>query len=573
MSANDSSLLRKAIARHQAGDLRQAMSAYQQVLAADPRNPDALHMLGVALAQAGRAAEAAALIRSAVEIRPENGWIHFNLGNSLSALQRHSEALVCYQRAAALLPQNLDMQGAACNTALTLGRFSDALAASERVLALRPDDVGALLAKAAALIGLERAGEALPCCDRALELMPDDSRVLVRRGIALVKLERLEEAEACLTRAVTLNPSEGLAHCYLGNLHVIRRRHELALASFSRGLELLPDNSDARWNIGLLRLLRGELQQGWDLYEERFARDAYSGNARRFKEPRWTGRESLQGRRILLWAERGLGDTLHFCRYAPLVRDLGAEVILEVQPRLKALLHGQFPGITVVARDTPLEPFDYECPLLSVPRAFGTELGNIPVLVPYLRAEPDAVARWSSRLPSDTTLRVGIAWQGNPDAEKNWARGRSLPLAALEPLAHQPGVSLISLQTGPPMRQLESVAFSDRILSFGEDLDAGAGAFLDSAAIVMSLDLVISSDTAVAHLAGALGVPVWVALHVTSEWRWLLNRSDSPWYPTMRLFRQKVPGDWSAVVEGICASLAEFAARRPTAHGSGDESR
>lgn len=573
MTPNDSSLLHKAVARHQAGDLLQAISGYRQVLAAEPRNADALHMLGVALAQTGRAAEAVSLIRSASEIRPDNGWMHFNLGNSLSALQRHSEALACYQHAAVLVPQNLEMQAAICNAALTLGRFTDALAASQRVLSLRSDDVGMLLAKAAALIGLDRAGEAIPCCDRALQLMPDDARVLVRRGMALAKVERLEEAEACLTRAVALNPADGLTHCYLGNLHVTRRRHELALASFSRGLELLPDNGDARWNIGLLKLLRGELQEGWDLYEERFSRDANSGHARRFQEPRWTGREQLEGKRILLWAERGLGDTLHFCRYAPLVRDLGAEVILEVQPRLEPLLEGQFPGITVVARDTPLQPFDYQCPLLSVPRAFATELGNIPASVPYLKAAPEAVERWSGRLPGDSALRIGVAWQGNPDAEKNWARGRSMPLGALEPLAYQAGVSLISLQTGPGMRQLESVAFSDRILSFGEDLDAGPGAFLDSAAIVMSLDLVIASDSAVAHLAGALGAPVWVALHATSEWRWLLDRSDSPWYPTMRLFRQDTPGDWSGVVRRICASLAKFNARRPTAHWSAVESR
>jgi tetratricopeptide (TPR) repeat protein len=561
MSAADGTLLRRAVAQHQSGKLPQAIAAYRQVLTVDPRNPDALHMLGVALAQAGRPLDAVPLIQRALETYPNNGLVHLNLANALSALQRYAEALASYQRAAELAPQNAALHGAVCRAALMVGRHAEVLASSERALRLQPSDFGTLLNRATSLIELDRLMEALACCDRALALAPDYWGVHLRRGVTLAKLGRYSEAEVHLARGVALDPSNAAAHYDLGNLHGAQRRHELALASFMRALELRPDYPEARWNVALLRLLRGELREGWALYEERFAMDAWQGAKRRFEGPRWTGREPLDGKRILLWAERGLGDMLQFSRYATLVRDLGAEVVLEVHARLRVLLEGQFPGVPTVALGTASGTFDYQCPLLSLPHALGTELETIPAGVPYLKADPAAVERWSRRLPGDGSLRIGIAWQGNPDAERNWARGRSWSLAALEPLAREPVASLISLQTGPAARQLDSVAFANRIVSFGEELDAGPNAFVDTAAIMMSLDLVICSDTSVAHLAGALGIPVWVALHTTSEWRWFTDRDDSPWYPTMRLFRQRTAGRWDEVVADVCSAVRHLRTR------------
>lgn len=505
MTESSAALLRQAVARHQAGDIPQAMAAYQRLLATDPRNPDALHMLGVALAQRGIFNEAVPLMRAAAELCPASAMVHLNLGNALSSLERYGDALPCYERVTALEPQNGQAQ--------------------------------------------------------------------VRRGIALAKLGRLTEAESSFTRGAALNPRDPDAHYNLGNLYGLERRHDLAVASFVRALDLAPDYSDARFNLALMRLLRGELREGWELYEERFAIDARRGAARRFAVPRWAGKEPVEGRSILLWAERGLGDTLQFCRYAPLVRDLGAAVTLEVQPRLKALLASQFTDVRVVGTNEHPGPFDYECPLLSLPRAFGTDLATIPGQVPYLRVDREAVERWARRLPAGASLRVGIAWQGQVEAERNWARGRSIPLAALEPLASHPSVHLISLQTGPGAAQLHGVGFADRILSFGEELDAGPNAFMDTVAIMMSLDLVISSDSAVAHLAGALGVPVWVVLHSTSEWRWLLARSDSPWYPSMRLFRQPAPGNWQSVVGELCLALNGLPPDRRAAQRSGADPR
>lgn len=556
-------LLSRAVAQHQSGRLPQAIAAYEQVLAADPRNPDALHMLGVALAQAGRPADAIPLIQRALKSHPDNGLVHLNLAHALSALQRHAEAFVSYRRAAELTPENAALHGAACRAALMAGRHAEALASSERALRLQPNDFGTLLNRATTLLELDRLTEALACCDRALALAPDYWGVHLRRGVALAKLGRYSEAEPHLARGVALDPTNAAAHYDLGNLYGAQRRHALALKSFTRALELRPDYSAARWNVALLRLLRGEFREGWALYEERFAMDAWQGAKRHFEGPRWTGHEPLAGKRILLWAERGLGDMLQFSRYATLVRDLGAEVVLEVHAQLRALLDGQFPGVSTVALGTARGTFDYQCPLLSLPHALGTEIHTIPASVPYLKPDPARIERWSRRLPADGTLRIGVAWQGNPDAERNWARGRSWPLAALEPLAREQGVSLISLQTGPGARQLESVTFADRIVSFGEELDAGSDAFVDSAAIMMHLDLVICSDTSVAHLAGALGIPVWVALHATSEWRWLLDRDDSPWYPTMRLFRQRHAGQWDEPVADLCIAVRHLRTRGP----------
>ena len=516
--------LQQAVAHHRAGDLERAIQAYRQVLAARPRDADALHMLGVALAQTGRPADALPFIQGALEIYPNNAMVHQNLGNTLKALQRLPEALACYRRASELAPERIEILEAMCQTAVALGEHSEVLAISDRALALRPGD----------------------------------AELLLCQGMSLAKLHRFAEAEQSFLRAATLNPSNALLHGHLGNLYIAQGRHEQAAASFARVLELKPGDIDAGWNLALVKLVCGEFRQGFEFYELRFALDARRGQPRRFSQRAWTGREDLRGKRILLWSERGLGDTLQFFRHAPLLRDLGAAVTVQVQTPLEALLGGRFPDVRVIGRDEPVPDFDYQCPLLSVPRALGTELNTIPARVPYLTADPAAVEGWSKRLPAGDGLRVGIVWQGNPDAERNWATGRSWPLEALEPLSRQPGVCLISLQTGRGMEQLASVDFADRVVSFGEDLDAGPHAFLDTAAILLNLDLLVTCDTSVAHLAGALGVPVWVALKHVPDWRWLLERSDSPWYPSMRLFRQPSHGDWTSVFGAMKSALGEL---------------
>ncbi|HMK84627.1 MAG TPA: glycosyltransferase family 9 protein, partial [Steroidobacteraceae bacterium] len=338
-------------------------------------------------------------------------------------------------------------------------------------------------------------------------------------------------------------------------------RHREAAASFGRALAYKPEDPSARFALAFLYLALGEFALGWPLYEARFDVPALGNPARRFNVPRWNGTRLLAGKTLLVHAEQGLGDVIQFCRYLPLLAAQGASVVFEVMPSLKALLRTLPAAIRLVGRGEPLPPVDYYCPLLSLPLAFNTRLDTIPAQVPYLTAEPRRSAHWMQRLGALAGLRVGVAWQGNLAVEKLiWARGRSIPLTALEPLAQLPDVRIVSLQKGPGLEQLRDVPFAERIIDLSADLDRGPDAFLDTAAVMAGLDLVISSDTSIAHLAGALGRPVWTVLAASPEWRWGLERSDSPWYPTMRLFRQTTDGDWNAVVAAIVEALQNLSA-------------
>jgi len=314
--------------------------------------------------------------------------------------------------------------------------------------------------------------------------------------------------------------------------------------------------------LALLELGLGNFKQGLPLYEARFRVPALAVPARNFDVPRWDGAQPLAGKTLLIHAEQGLGDALQFCRYLPSLAARGATVVFEVMPALSALMRSLAGGIRVMARGEPVPPIDYHCSLVSLPLAFDTELETIPAEVPYLSADPQRVAHWAPRVAGFAGLKVGIAWQGNPGVERLlWARGRSIPLAALAPLAELPGVSLVSLQKGAGTEQLLEVPFRQRVLDLGPKFDGGPDAFLDAAAVISSLDLVVSSDTSIVHLAGSLGRPVWTLLHASPDWRWLLGRADSPWYPTMRLFRQS-GGGWGDVVGAVAAELAPLAAER-----------
>jgi hypothetical protein len=307
----------------------------------------------------------------------------------------------------------------------------------------------------------------------------------------------------------------------------------------------------------------GAFKEGWPLYEARFQEPTLAVPTRDFDVPRWDGRESLLGKTLLVHAEQGLGDAIHFCRYLPLLASKGINVVFEVMSSLKALMRSLPGTVQVIGRGERIPSVDYHCPLLSLPLALGTDLATIPAAVPYLKADPERVASWAARLQAIPGLRVGICWQGNPAVEQlMWARGRSIPLAELAPLAQVSGISLVSLQKGPGSEQLGDVAFRDRVLDLGPELDRGPDAFLDTAAVMASLDFVISTDTSIVHLAGALARPTWIALPAVAEWRWLRDRCDSPWYPTMRLFRQRRRGNWQSVVAEIVAALTPLASER-----------
>lgn len=615
-------LLSAALTKHRAGDLAGAEALYQQVLKADPRNADALHLSGVLALQSGRLdaglgllrqavthrpafAEAQAALgnalmqsgsteeaidawRTAAALQPEDARLRFNLGTALMGLGRLDESIACYRQAVAVRPDYVDAHSNLGTALMELGRIEEAATAFRQAIALAPDRADAHSNLGAVLRRQNRLVEAEDCCRRAVALDPRHPLAHANLGATLKDLGRLDESLDAYRHAVALQPRRAETHCHLGNALVEAGRLDEAVAAYGQAvalrpdyvealsnlgnavmaggrldeaiaiyrqsIALKPDYAEAHWNAAFALLLRGDLAEGWDEYEWRLQRTDAASKNRDFPRPRWDG-DDLAGRTILLHGEQGLGDTIQFARYASALTRRGAGVILEAQPDLKRLL-SHLPGVTVIGAGDPCPPFDVHCPLLSLPRAFRTTLATIPAEVPYLAAEPERVASWRSRLPGDG-LRVGIAWQGNPSARVD--RGRSPPLAAFAPLARTPGVHLVSLQKNDGVDQLTEAGVA--VLTLGPDFDGGADAFLDTAAVMMSLDLVITSDTSVAHLAGALGRPVWVALKSVPDWRWLMEREDSPWYPTARLFRQAVAGDWSGVFERMAAEIGRMTTR------------
>jgi tetratricopeptide (TPR) repeat protein len=620
---NIAQLFQRAQAHHQAGRLDEAAALYKKVLKLEPAQFDALCMMGLLEFQRGRGEESARLLDRAVKANPYSAIAYNNRGNVLRALKRLEEALSSYDRAVALQPglieamlnravvlrelgrleealagyrevlaaspDHVDVLGH-CGTLLCqLGRFEEARTVYGRLLALQPDNVGALNNLGNALIELGCSEEALGCFDRALARRPDYVEAVMNRSVALRNLKRIEEALEGIDRAVALRPDLADAHCIRGNVLQRLNRLEESLAALDRTLALRPDYAkawvdrslvlkalgridesladcaraqaiepeyaEAHFCESLCRLSLGDFRAGWEKYEWRWRIAACPGMPP-FAQPMWRGHEALAGRTILLHAEQGFGDTIQFGRYAKRVAEAGARVLLEVQPELKALMARLEGPSAVFAKGEPLPDFDLHCPLLSLPLAFDTRLETIPGATPYLSADPRRIEAWGQRLGPARGPRVGLAWSGRPAHFNDHNRSRRL--AELAPLF---GVEadFVSLQKEVAEADRETLAACPDLRRYGEDIRD----FSDTAAIVHHLDLVISVDTSVAHLAGAMGKPVWVLLPSNPDWRWLLEGETSPWYPTVRLFRQDRVAGWPETIRRVAAGLAEFA----RAHG------
>ncbi len=580
------------VALQAVGREHDALECFERAIALEPNLAAAHHNRALLLMRRADHESALASFDRALRLQPQHAALHSNRGNCLKELGRLEEALQCYSTALAIEPGNaltlhnraalqtlvgkyvealrdydvlatlgeeraLDLIGRAI-ALIGVGRFSEALAPLDRAVALLPDEPEGHVQRGVALLNLGRHSEAVDSFDRALALRPDIPEVLNNRAIALIGAGRTSDALSSLIRSSVLNSMNPDTLVNMGIVLKILGRHREACAHFSKALAVKPRHAAARFGLAFLHLALGELSLGWPHYEARFEIPELGNPPRQFDVPRWDGTQPLGGRTVLVYAEQGLGDVIQFYRYLSLLVARGASVVLEVMPALKALLSTLPGSCRIIARGEALPAADYYSPLLSLPLAFRTRLDTIPGGVPYLAADPRRIAQWAERLQSLSGLRVGIAWQGNPALEKHiWARGRSIPLTSFEPLTRVPGISLVSLQKGPGVDQLRSSSFADRILDLSADLDAGTDAFLDTAAVMSSLDLVISSDTAIAHLAGALGHPAWTALTFSPEWRWLLDRADTPWYPSMRLFRQTADGDWTGVVQAMAKALHE----------------
>jgi len=542
-----------ALAQQARRDPHAAIDSYRRCVQLNPAFAKAHNNLGTALYQLGRTEEAIESFRAALAAEPGYVRALANLGNALRKAKQFAEAEEALSRALALAP---DYAAALCNLAqlmLDQRRLEEARALYTRALAREPRLAEAHFGLGTALYLSREYALALMSLDQAIALSPNHAEGHVYRGRVLQELDRFTEALASYARALQLQPDstdalvcQGVA---LGSLGRFRE----AIESYERALTIAPDLISARWNQALLRLLLGDFEEGWRLFETRFELTPTPQDPRAISCPQWRGEMPVQGKRIWVRPEPGdgFGDTIQFCRYVKLLDALGARVIFEVRASLRALMSTLSPRLELISLGDPVESPDCHCTLMSLPLAFETSVQTIPAERGYLKADPQRVAAWAERVGAEG-LRVGIAWQGH---ERWQLKGRSMRLQQFEPLLALPGVRPISLQKGAGTEQLAELGFGARILSFGDALDQGPHAFLDTAAVMMNLDLVITVDTSIAHLAGALGVPVWVALKTPTDWRWHLDRTDSPWYPSMRLFRQSVPGDWARVVTSMAAEL------------------
>ena len=398
-----------------------------------------------------------------------------------------------------------------------------------------------------ALQELGRDGEAIGALRRGLLLHPGNAGLLNSLGIALRGRDHLDEAASCYRRAVSADPAHALAHLNLGNARREQGHLDLAIGSYRRCLSLRSDFGAAHHALAMAMLAGGDLPAGWEEFEWRSASARRVGRGRPVDGPVWRGEEAEAGTRLFLHAEEGLGDTIQFVRYARLAASRGVEVILEVQRPLVRLMAGLSGVDRVIAVGEDIPPYDVHCPLLSLPRIFKTDLSTIPAKIPYLSADPALAASWRERLADRPGFKIGIAWRGNPLHLRD--RKRSLSLAWFLDLLDRPGIEIVSLQ-----KDLTRAERGGRFLDAGRDLTD----FADTAALSVNLDLLISVDTAVCHLGGALGIPVWTLIDYAPDWRWLAGRSDTPWYPTMRLFRQDRPGDWEAVALQIEEALVSL---------------
>lgn len=432
------------------------------------------------------------------------------------------------------------------------GRDAEARALCEAILAAEPRHFYAL--HLAAALALRRADfdACVGFATRALEIEPAHVEVLCNRGAALRRLNRVEAALADYERALAADPRSAIALNNRGVALAALNRHDEAIASYDRSLALNPGYPNARFHRALSRLVTGDFARGWEDYEARWGGAETQGPARRFPKPAWSGKEDLGGKTVLLHAEQGLGDTIQFCRYAQLLSARGASVVLETHPSLKAWLATLAGVDAVVAFGEPLPAFDYHCALLSAPRAFATKLATIPADVPYLAPPSAHVERWRSRLAECGGPRIGLAWSGSTTLVNDL--NRSIPLAGLGPILAQ-DACFVSLQKEIRAYDEPALRASPALALFGEELTD----FRDTAALVSLMDVVVTVDTAVAHVAGAMGKPVWILLPYSPDWRWLLARDDSPWYPSARLFRQPGVGQWGPVLERVARELRGLA--------------
>lgn len=536
---------------------RRSHCLYEEVLGLSPDHPQALHSVGVIAFQCADYATATGFLVRSLAVHPHNALALYHLGCTCQALEQHVEALDCYERAIALQPNFWEVYSNRGTVQNILGHPEAALESFDRAISLRPHSAQDYSNRAAVLRESGRLDEALKSCRKALEVEPGNARAHYNLGNILVGMERPEEALASYDAAIASQPEHAESHLNRGVVLRDLCRVDEAISSFEQAITLNPNAPAAYFNESLALLLRGDFTRGWHYYEARWLNDPKVRKPN-LQGPEWSGETPEQGATLLLYAEQGLGDTLQFCRYAILARQLFARVVLEVQAPLARLLCS-LPGVEIIVMGEARPAFDYHCPLMSMPRLLKTELSSIPFRSPYIAAEPDKVLYWREKLGAKTRPRVGLVWNGGfrQDRADLWAvnKRRNLTLEQVAELRCD-DLDFFSLQKGEPaesellQRRQEVWPQSNLHVHTDELRD-----FADTAALIANLDVVISVDTSTAHLAAAMGKPVWILNRYDTCWRWLLNRTDSPWYPNVRIYRQQRPGDWDGVIRQVMADL------------------
>ncbi|MDP9174919.1 MAG: tetratricopeptide repeat protein [Planctomycetota bacterium] len=567
------------------GRLEQAVADYQKALAQRPDYPEAHNNLGNTFYMMGRYSDAATHCQSAVMLRSNFPEACNNLGNALLKMGRTDDAIAAYGAAISQQPnyheaytnlgvayQNKNMWAeaqAALNKALKLNpRDAEALnnlgnvlkhakkldAAVEmlrRSIAINPSQAEVHRNLGNALLDQCKYDEAIACYRKAIELRPQSAGAYQSLGNAFYHKGSLDEAIMTFNRAIGLRPDYYEAHNNLGNAYYFKGNPRAAEESCRRSLALRPDFAPAHWNLGLALLLQGMLVEGWKEYNWRWKVEELDAPKRNYPMPVWDGSD-LGGRRILLHAEQGFGDVIQFIRYVPMVAARGGRVIVGCQKELVALFKEQFPVERWVIDKEILPAFSVHCALMDLPMVLGTTLETIPTGVPYVQPDAAQAQRWRERLKAMPGCKVGLAWAGRAAHAND--RNRSIALATLAPLGQVQGIHFVSLQKGEPGAQAGSAPLGMEIADWTGELED----FSNTAALIANLDVIVTVDTSIAHLAGAMGKPTWLLLPLVPDWRWMMDRMDSPWYPTMKLFRQKMPQDWSDPIARLADCLREF---------------
>lgn len=548
-------LFHQALSAHRAGRLDEAEKLYCRLLDTHGEQFPALTMLGALKAERSDFVSSESLLSKALALNPNDAAAQLNYGNVLLALGRLDDAFSVFGKALTLNPGIAEAELNRGSILMLRKSFGEAVTCFDNAIRVNPKLAQAFCNRGQALVELGQFEAALASCDAAVAIDSRNAEFHASRANILYRMKRFDEALSAVDAAILLQPANPAFQYNRGNVCFQQKRFDEAFAAFGKATAIDKNFADAHYNEGFARLLLGDTERGWRKYEYRWDQPDRVQTKRHFRQPIWLGEGSLEGKTILIHAEQGFGDTIMASRFVPLVAALGAQVILEVQAALVPLMQ-RIQGVSgLVIRGETLPDFDVHCPFMSLPFAFRTTLKTIPNRVPYLDVPQEKIERWRARL-GDDDLKVGIAWAGNASFKDD--RDRSILLTNILPICSAESVKFFSLQKDLRSGDAETLLANPQIVQLGSELND----FEDTAAAMLSLDLIISSDTAVVHLAGALGLPVWVLLSHIPDWRWLLDRSDSPWYPTARLFRQDERRQWKIVTEEVIQNLKKFVADR-----------